>query len=60
MLWVMSYNDFSQYSLSPVRVVAGEEEEEEEEEVKWCGGGGGGGGGDVSGLQYCWSPINEK
>ena len=57
MLWVMSYNDFSQYSLSPVRVVAGEEEEEEE--VKWCGGGGGGGG-DVSGLQYCWSPINEK
>ena len=28
MLWVMSYNDFSQYSLSPVRVVAGEEEEE--------------------------------
>ena len=58
MLWVMSYNDFSQYSLSPVRVVAGEEEEEEE--VKWCGGGGGGGGGDVSGLQYCWSPINEK
>ena len=55
MLWVMSYNDFSQYSLSPVRVVAGEEEEEEE--VKWCGGGG---GGDVSGLQYCCSPINEK